>query len=221
MTEVLSWASDVFDPSIGYAGFERRLPDLLQAIKTHVREEHRIDTCYDRRIKDRELAVLLYVVERGSFDLRQPARQRWTLPRESVEAFASRLAADGVKCGKWPNRKFYAGRDILERAGLIYRLDNTHAALGSGRGVAHRFHIGRSHPLDPAFRDHCARTLPAVLTVSRNRYHLQQPFDGASTGIVVDIPATFIVSPENCGHRSQRHPNIETSSSREPLTVAC
>jgi len=193
MTDVVGWFAEVFDPKVSRGGFERRLPDLLDAIARHVLPEHRVDTCYDRPIADKELAVLLYVVERGTFDGDQPAWRRWTLPRESVEALAALLAADGVRCGRWPPRKFYAAREILTRAALIHRVDDVHRAAGPERGVAHRYHVGPAHPLHAAFRVACRLAPPEVVTVKGNHYRLTRPFDGRTTEISVSIAGVITV----------------------------
>ena len=201
IADVIGWVAGVFDAKVSKGGFESRLPALLHAIATHAKPEHRANTCYDRKIADRELAVLLYAVERSTFDLATPPYRRYTLPRESVEALADRLRADGVRCGRWPKRKFYAARDILTRSRLIYRQDACHLAAGPERGVAHRYHIGIAHPLDRAFRESCRVEPPLVVTVKQNRYRLSGPYDGKRTEITVDVPATFNV-PDRAGRKT-------------------
>ena len=198
MRSVLKFLDEVFDPNFAWPGFQSRLRDLLEAINAHVTPEHHNGSGYDRRIADGELAVLMYVVERGSFDRSQPARLLWTLPLESVTAMAATLRAGGCDCGTWPPNKFYAAKKVLERAGLITRFDDAYSPRGK-HGVAQRYYIGPNAPLFAAFADHCSQDHPQVLRVNGNRLLVSRPYDGNTTEVISEIPARIYVSPHGLG----------------------
>ena len=195
LRDVVKFVSSVWDPDLSRLGFQARLDALMVAVQAHVQPEHREDVCYDRHVADRELAFLLYVVERGTFDRTQSAERIWTLPSQSVQAFAGRLKSDGVEIGGWSNRnKFTSAKQILERAGLIHRFDHLFLAKGPVHGVGMRYHIGPNHPMYLNFVGFCRAQPPTVRRVNHSRVAVLRPFDGATTEAMAFVPAQIRIS---------------------------
>ena len=171
LRSVVTFVASVWNPNLNRVGYQSRDDELVAAVQNHVQPEHREDICYDRNIGDRELALLLYVVERGTFGRTRPAERIWTLPAQSVRAFADRLKAEGVEVGGWVNRKKVHGCQAnpqFDGADPLLRSP----PLGQRSGPRYRDEV--SHRPEPSDVPQLRRVLPC-LAAGRSPYQSQPP----------------------------------------------
>ncbi|MDB5294613.1 MAG: hypothetical protein JWO31_596 [Phycisphaerales bacterium] len=100
------------------------------------------------RLRPEALAVVLFVVTKGSFVRRAYAVDQWTAGVESIRGAFGGLKAARAYQGPIPGTPgLVAAKRVLERAGLIACVDRTYnARAAGGRGVSKKYSVGPSHP---------------------------------------------------------------------------
>jgi hypothetical protein len=138
---VLKFIARTFDPAAASGqGYRENAPDLMEAIRQHVKPEHREGTCYKRRITDEDLAVALYCVTKGAF------RGHSECGNKSIQNMFDTLKAGGVIDRGCIRHKAVALKAILERAGLIVCHNSRYRFGPDVLGKSKEYVIGPNHP---------------------------------------------------------------------------
>lgn len=156
MKAVAQFVEDGFDPGAGAGGYTEHAPALLEAVRLHVKPEHREGTCYRWRITDEDLVVALYVVTKGAF------RGHPECGNGSIEKMFTALKGQGVIRRSCDRNKAVAMKTILERASLIVCIDEGYIVGVKGKAYG----PGPNHPRYAEYQAELARPAEVVGTIA-------------------------------------------------------
>ena len=129
-------------------GYVASRDQLLKAVRDHVRPGHREGLSYPFALTDEDLAVGLWVVTKGSFEVKEDVRRQWTCPGNSFTDMFKVLKEEGVvDRGCTRTDKVASIKAVLERAGLALCIDDGYRFCPDRKdlGVGKKYVVGPNH----------------------------------------------------------------------------